>query len=337
MELSPLSNVVKRACEVLRKGASTQVLDYEKRFQSLKNFQDALLSNLIRMGLDHKSVYETARSFFGSDHARFAGIDGTMYSRPLFDMIIFFGGAYSSTGTVIFRENDIPLIRYDERSAKSGAGISSVVPIYVNEVPEVDQAFFDVSAEEEIALNKPLTEESIINNATVANWMMTFAEHFLAYRLAVDREANIRIIIMDRSLSIERASLIYDTSKSALWEKKCNLIGYEVDGETIDINDLAIARQCVCNEALGLPPPRGDYLRYAIIALLRKKAALTENQILNELGIKDEKRAHRVKKHLKKLLDKGVLTEKFNVYSLHPKYSRTWKRIKKAVNEIGER
>ncbi|MEM2903187.1 MAG: hypothetical protein QXR00_01620, partial [Candidatus Bathyarchaeia archaeon] len=292
MGLSPISNAIKRTCEVLKQGATAQVADYERRFQSLKNFQEILLSNLIRMELDYMNIFDTACSFFGSRKVRFAGIDGTMYSRPLFDMVVFFGGAYAAAGTVTFREDGPPLVSYDEKIS-SGAGISSVVPIYVNEVPDVDQVFFEAS-EGEVGFGRPLTEETIINNATVANWIMNFAEHFLAYRMATDHNTDVRIIILDRSLSVERASLLYDTSKSHLWERKCSIVGYEVDGEPIDLNDIAIARQCICNRALGLPPPRGDYLRYAIISLLRDKAALTMKQILEEFGVKDEKRAKRV-------------------------------------------
>ncbi|MEM1757592.1 MAG: winged helix-turn-helix domain-containing protein [Candidatus Bathyarchaeia archaeon] len=335
MGLSPISNAIKRTCEVLKQGATAQVADYERRFQSLKNFQEILLSNLIRMELDYMNIFDTACSFFGSRKIRFAGIDGTMYSRPLFDMVVFFGGAYAAAGTVTFREDGPPLVSYDEKIS-SGAGISSVVPIYVNEVPDVDQVFFEAS-EGGVGFGRPLTEETIINNATVANWIMNFAEHFLAYRMATDHNTDVRIIILDRSLSVERASLLYDTSKSHLWERKCSIVGYEVDGEPIDLNDIAIARQCICNRALGLPPPRGDYLRYAIISLLRDKAALTMKQILEEFGVKDEKRAKRVEKHLKKLVDKGVINEKFDVYSLNPKYKRTWERIRKLVENIGER
>jgi len=39
---------------------------------------------------------------------RFAGIDGTMYSKPLFDLIIFFGGAYAAIGTIEFRREEKP-------------------------------------------------------------------------------------------------------------------------------------------------------------------------------------------------------------------------------------
>ncbi|MEM2588359.1 MAG: hypothetical protein QXK93_02540 [Candidatus Bathyarchaeia archaeon] len=337
VQLSPLSNAIKRTCNMLKIGASMQVLDYEKRFSSLKNFYENLLSSLIKIGFNTEEAYQTAKEFFGASSVRFAGIDGTMYSRPLFDLVVFFGGAYASTGTITFHEDEPPTVKYDERTAKHGAGISSVVPIYVNEIPDVDQTFFEVSQPDEISLGKPLTEESIINNATIANWIMTFAEYYLAYKMAKDFEQNVRIIILDRSLSVERASLLYDTSKRALWKAKSNILGYKVDGEPIDINELTIARHFVCNQRLGIPPPRADYIRYAIIDLLKRKSALTKRQILAEFEIKDEDRAKRVERAINSLVKKGVLTEKGEIYALNQRYLRTWERIKKLVVAIGDK
>ncbi|MGB9671813.1 MAG: hypothetical protein ACPL0C_06585 [Candidatus Bathyarchaeales archaeon] len=334
---SPLSDAIKRTCSILRNGAERQVLDYEQRFSYLKNLYCDLLLNLIRMDFDFAEACKTAKEFFGSSAVQFAGIDGTMYSRPLFDLVIFFGGAYASTGSIIFQENGRPLVRFNEKTVEEGAGISSVVPVYVNEVPEIDQTFFDSRQPEEISLGKPLMDEAIISNATIANWIMTFAEYYLAYKFATDAERNIRIILLDRSLSIERASLLYDTSKRELWEAKSSIIGYKVDGEPVDINDLAIARHHVYNEALGLPPPRADYLRHAIIGLLEREVALTKKQILAEFSIRDEKRTKRVERALNSLVDYGILSEKNAVYSLNPKYATTWERIKKLVTSLGDR
>ena len=336
MSLSSLSDTVKRASDVLRSGASTQVLDYEQRFSSLKNFYDSLLVDFIRMRFDPKEASETAKRFFGRSTVRFAGIDGTMYSRPLFDLVIFFGGAYASTGTITFSENSTPKVEYDERTLKQAAGISSVVPVYINDIPEVDQTFFETTQPEEINPNKLLTDESIINNATIANWIMTFAEYYLAYKFATDPDENTRIILLDRSLSIERASLIYDTAKPNLWKARSSIIGYKIDDETIDTNDLIIARQCVCNEALGLPPPRADYLRYAIIELVKQKGPLAEEQILSGLGIADDKRAKRATRYLKRSVDEGILCEKDKRYTINHKYATTSERIRKLVKSLGD-
>jgi len=337
VSLSSLSDTIRRTSDVLKLGASRQVLDYEQRFSSLKNLYDGLLSNLTIMNFDGKEACKTANKFFGASNVRFAGVDGTMYSRPLFDLVIFFGGAYASTGTITFSEKDKPIVKYDEKTVQQGAGISSVVPVYVNEIPDIDQTFFDVEQPGEISLGKPLVDESIISNATIANWIMTFAEYYLAYRLATDPNQNMRIILLDRSLSIERASLLYDTSKSDLWKAKSSIIGYKIDSEPFDINDLTIARQYVCNQALGLPSPRADYLRYAIIDLARRKGALTKKQILAEFGITDEKRTKRVERCLQHLVKKGILNEKKEIYTLNLKYATTWERVKKLVTNLGDR
>jgi hypothetical protein len=335
--MSSISGTLKRTSEILKSGASKQVLDYEKRFSSIQNLYDDLLSNLIRTEFNAKEAYETAKEFFRTTTVPFAGIDGTMYSRPLFDLVIFFGGAYASTGTVSFRENGPPTTSYDMKTLKQAAGISSVVPVYINEIPEIDHSFFETGQSEETSLIKPLTDQSIIDNATIANWIMTFAEYCLAYKLATDPSKHTRIILMDRSLSTERASLIYDTAKRDLWKKRCSLIGYKTnDEEPLDVNDFTIARQCVCNQALGLPPPRGDYLNYAIVQAVKQHETLTETQILTELKTTEEKRAKRVKRYLKRLASEDLLKEKDGVYALNPKYVSTQKRIKSLITEVGD-
>ncbi|MCJ7561255.1 hypothetical protein MUO79_11685, partial [Candidatus Bathyarchaeota archaeon] len=220
MSLPSLSDTVKRTCDSLRQGALNQVTDYEQRFSTLTNLYEELLANLIKTGFNPKEAWETAMEFFGSRSVRFAGVDGTLYSRPLFDMVIFFGGAYAATGTVTFSENSEPQVQYDAKTLQQGTGISSVVPMYINEIPDVDQTFFASGQPDEISPAKTLTDEGIINNATIANSIMTFSEYYLAYKLATDPDHDTRIILLDRSLSTERASLLYDTGKADFWTAK---------------------------------------------------------------------------------------------------------------------
>jgi hypothetical protein len=336
--MSSLSGTIRRTSDVLRFGASAQVSDYEQRFSSLKNLHADLLSNFIRMGFDHGEVFKTVQAFFGASTVRFAGVDGTMYSRPLFDLVIFFGGAYASTGTITFHEKEPPGVNYDLRTIQQSAGISSVVPIYVNEIPEVDHAFYEGEKSGGVNPNKPLTDQSIIDNATVANWIMTFAEYYLAYKLATDPKQEMRVILLDRSLSVERASLIYDTAKRDLWKSRCSLIGYKFsDKDPLDMNDLTIARQCVCNEALGLPPPRGDYLGHAVVQLVKEKGPLRENEILDRLKINDEKRSRRVMRSLKRALDSQILIKQNGIYELNSRYTDVLERVKRLVITLGDR
>ena len=115
MSSSFLSRRIKRTSELLKVGASDQVSEYEERFQSLRGLYDRLLSDFIVSEFSYQKAYETAREFFGSSKVKFAGVDGTMYSRPLFDLMIFFGGAYGATGTIEFRRDAKPVVEYDSR------------------------------------------------------------------------------------------------------------------------------------------------------------------------------------------------------------------------------
>ena len=337
MSSSFLSRRIRRTSDLLRVGASDQVSEYEERFRSLRGLYDRLLSDYIVSEFSFQEAYEIAEEFFGSSRVRFAGVDGTMYSRPLFDLMIFFGGAYVATGTIEFRVDAKPIVEYDSKFLKEGAGVSSVVPIYINEVPDVDQTFFDLEEPGELSVSKPLVDATIINNATIANWIMTFAEYYLAYKLVMDPDRNIRVLLMDRALSAERASLLYDTSKRELWKAKGSLIGYKVDDVPIDVNDLAYGRYCIRNSALGLPPARADYLRYAIVYLVEEKGPLSLSEICEALNIKDDRRAKRVERYVKASLKEGYFEEKGSKYSINPRYVDTWERLKKLVTMLGDR
>lgn len=334
-----LSNTVKRTCDMLRQGATKQVTDYEQRFSALKNLYADLLVSLIRPDFSQQQAWETAREFFGAETVRFTAVDGTMYSRPLFDMVIFFGGAYASTGTVSFAENAAPKVKYDAKTIQQNMGISSVVPIYVNEIPDVDHTYAAQEQPAEVNPSKPATDEEIANNSLIANVIMTFSEYYLALKLATDPTQDTRVILMDRSLSTERASLLYETRKTGFTRVKSALLGYQPEGAEValDANDLVTARQHVYNATLGLPPPRADYLRTALIAYVEEKKTVTLSQFFSAFGIADEKRKRRVEKALVNLVGREMLTEKDGTYVLNQRYAASWKRIRQLTMELGDK
>src|SRR6266852_4057467 len=261
VESSSLSSQIERAGTLLQNGALDQIEGYRTRFEAVEGLYERLFDSIIKSDFNYASAYETAKKFFGSDTVSFAAVDGTEYSRPLFDLVVFLGGSYASRGTITFSPTRSPAVEYEDHFLKSGRALSSCVPVYVNEVPEIDQSFIQPGEVSEISLTRPLTDEAIANNSTVANWIMTFSEFYLAYRLA--REENgPRILLLDRSLATMLASLIYDTSRRKLWTTNGALFGLEVEGVPLDVNDLAYARHHLDNPLLDLPPARGDYLRY---------------------------------------------------------------------------
>ena len=338
MSSTSLSHSVKKTCDTLKQSAANQIIDYEQRFSCLKNLYDSLLRILIRTQFNPKTALVTAQSFFGSDAVRFAAIDGTLYSRPIFDMVIFFGGAYAATGTVKFSEKSIPKVEYDKKTIQQNMGISSIVPVYINEIPDVDHTFSAHEQPNEVNPAKMSTDEDVINNSFIANALMTFSEYYLAYKLAANDEEKTRIILLDRSLSTDHASLLYETRKFTFWKDKSSILGYRTKNEdaSFDMNDLYISRQHIINQKLQLPPPRANYLRHAIINLAIERQSLTSTQLKSFFGILDEKRQQKVAAALNNLVRKQILNEKNGIFKINQKYVTSWERTKKLTTEIGD-
>jgi hypothetical protein len=333
---SSLSSAIERAGTLLQSGAMDQIEGYRARFETLEGMYERVFASLIKTDFNSKSVHKTAKEFFGADEVSFAAVDGTDYARPLFDLVVFFGGSYAARGKITYRENAPPLVEYEDHFLKSGRALSSCIPVYVNEVPEIDQSFIQPGEISEISLTRPLTDEAIVNNSTVANWIMTFSEFYLAYRLAREEDPP-RVLLLDRSLATMLASLIYDTSRRKLWKSNGALVGLDVDGLPIDINDLAYARHHMDNPALDLPSPRGDYLRYRCLLEIENHGPLTLAALCPRLGVKEKDRQKRVERFLKKSVSEGFLEEAVGTYSLKGRYRKTWPRIRKLVETYGHR
>ena len=335
--ISFISSQFERTGNILKKGASDQITDYNRRFESLKEAYNLFLKDLIVSDFDSKRAYDTAKDLFGSTNVKFAAVDGTECTRSLFDLVIFFGGAYASKGTIEFDEHNPPEITYSDKLIEGGLGLSSCVPIYVNEVVEVDQTLLEFRQESETSVVKPLTDESIVNNASISSWIMTFSELYLAYKLATNEIENFKILLLDRSLTCMQTSLMYDTSRRSRWKTHGCIFGLKIDDVPLDVNDLAYGRHRFLNLKLGIPSPRGDYLRYAIIYLLEKSSKpLTFDEVCNRLGISKPDRRKRVLRYTKRSVNEGYLIKNNGSYSINPRYKDTWNRLRKLVVLVGD-
>lgn len=321
----------------MKKGVSEQIIEYHKRFASLKDIYPQFLQDIIVSEFHYERANDTARKFFGKSEVKFAAVDGTEYTRPLFDLIIFFGGAYASKGKIKFHKDKPPKITYSTQHVQEGIGLSSCIPIYINEVVEIDQTLLPLQQETLISTVKPLTDESIVNNASISSWIMTFSELYLAYKLATNETEAIKVMLLDRSLTCMQTSLIYDTSKRSKWETYSNIFGFKVDGLPIDVNDLAYGRHRFLNFHLRLPSPQCDYLRYAILYLLEHSSKpLSLEEICKQLEVAAPDRQNRVQKYIKKSVQEGYLNENKGFYTLNPRYMNTWNRLKKLVTLVGD-
>lgn len=331
-----MSSQIERTGTLLQSGALDQIDDYRNRFEAVEGLYERLFKNLIRSEFNYSSGYDTAKKFFGKDSVPFAAVDGTEYSRPLFDLVVFLGGSYASRGTIQFHPDRAPRVEYEDHFLKTGRALSSCVPIYVNEVPEIDQSFLHPGESTEMSLAKPLTDEAIADNSTIPTWIMTFSEYYLAYKLAAEAEAP-RIIFLDRSLSTSLASLIYATSKRKLWKSNGSLHGLEVNGIPVDINDLAFGRHHIDNTQLGLPPARGDYLRYRCWLALEQHGPQSLDSLCTLLGITRLDERRRVDRILRRSKLEGFLEELLGTYGLKQRYTSTWTRTRTLVETIGHR
>jgi hypothetical protein len=130
---------MERLGNILRNTASSQIEDYQHRFSSMATLYDIVFKDLIIDKYDAQQACMTAHRFFDKSNVNFVAIDGTEYSKPMFDMVIFYAGAYSCEGNITFsKEGGKINIVYNDKFIGQTRDISSCLPLYINEIPHVD-------------------------------------------------------------------------------------------------------------------------------------------------------------------------------------------------------
>jgi hypothetical protein len=117
-DVSRLGHNIERLGNILRNTASSQIEDYQHRFSYMAALYDIVFKDLIIDKFDTQQACITAHKFFGKNNVNFVAIDGTEYSKPMFDMVIFYAGAYSCEGNIAFsQEGGNISIAYNENSS----------------------------------------------------------------------------------------------------------------------------------------------------------------------------------------------------------------------------
>jgi len=328
---STLSLNVKRLGQILRQGAEEQVSESGLRLEGASNTYWPVLRKLIVSDFKPTRCSETAIRIFGDAATKFAAIDGSMNQSLLGGLAVFWAGAYASTGTITYHNDAPPVLRYDPNFLEKGNGLASCVPIYIDSIPEVEPQN-GLSH----AISGPMTDQSTVDNSTIANWIMLFSELYLAYTFAC--QSDYKIILLDRSLSGTQSSLLQGTARRAQWKRECATLRINVDGLALTEQDLAYSRYRTPNLD-GLLPPRGDYLRHSAMFLLEKSnSTLTLDEIATELGIVERDRIEKLNRYLKGAAALGkYFAESDGKYSLIPNLDRAWQRTKKVVDYFGKR
>jgi hypothetical protein len=326
---------VKRLGRILKDGAEEQVGESGDRLELASKSYWPIINNLLISTFTYDKSWRTAQELFKGPAARFVAVDGSLDQNLLGGLAVFWAGAYAATGTVTYSPDHTPVVKYDTNFVEKGHGLASCVPIYIDSIPEVEpENTFTRSSEQTISHS--MTEESSVDNSTIASWIMLFSELYLAYSLAKTNE--FPILLLDRSLSGMQSSLLHDTSKRALWKRQCAILRLKKDGLELDEQDLAYGRYHTL-DAETLLPPRGDYLRHSAMFLLEKSnKPLSVTELAGRLGLKSEDRIQKLAKYLKKAADDGKYFQQSNSeYALLPNLTMAWSRIQKLVEYFGER
>ncbi|MFW9911908.1 MAG: hypothetical protein ACFFEU_05535 [Candidatus Thorarchaeota archaeon] len=342
-EGSRISRRLKKTGELLLGGAKQQVTGYKSRFDSLSGIYDEFLSGYINQYSEGRADPSFVDRFFGKRELSFAGIDGTICKYDVFDLIIFFAGAYSSHGIARIDDSGNIELEYEQQFLERGIGLSSVLPIYINEVPLVDQTILSRAEDGSVDLTVTHTDSWIIDNSAFADYMMTLSEFYLAYRL-VSGENPVDILLMDRICSSEVSSSYAETSDFRIdIEKECGLVGQDVDGRPFSATEWVQARRLFGNMELCTPPARGEYLLPRIMAeLSAERSGLTRDELSTRMGIDSEPRRERLDKELElairgKGASKGIVVRKGKHFSLRPEYHDLRRRLETLVVETCER
>jgi hypothetical protein len=205
--------------------------------------------------------------------------------------------------------------------------------MYVNEIVDVEQNYMELGEDGNVTVGRPLSDETVINNSSIADWIMTFSELYLAFKLA--KQEDVKILLLDRSLCTLHGSLVYDTRRRRRLWSTCTLLGCKVGETRIEVNDLVYNRHRIVNSVLRLPPARGDYLRYSLVHLLEETSPLSVDEICRELGVDFEDRRKRMHRFLSRSVKEAYLQEHGGLYEVAPKYRDSWLRVKGLTEAIG--
>jgi len=337
--VSSLGKRIRSTGQQLLAGAEKQIESYRTRFDQLDKVYDTFLKDLINVYADQIADTEFVDRFFGKRTLRFAGVDGTLYKKPTFDLIVFFGGAYAAEGIVLISDDGELQVEYEEQYLNRGLSVSSVLPVFINEVRIIDQSILvrDEYGEVDVAAGRP--DQWVVDNTAFADYIMGLAEFYVGYAL-VTRDKPVDILLMDRIMSAELSSFYAETSPSRVdLDHESGLIGADAGGRPLTKTDWAYARRLFGNPALNTPPPRGEFLLPRVVRELLAHGAMTRDEIMQVLDLQGgewEKRLDAVlKEGLRARDDVGpVLKRKKDRYYAVPQLRGLEDRVRTLLDDV---
>ena len=236
------------------------------------------------------------------------GIDGSMDYEERLEMLLFYVNAIAFTTK--FRIGD--QIRFDDKVNKSSIKISTAIPLWQADLPNI--------------IDKDEDEfEARYSADKIPYSFMTMAELKLALD-AINSYKDLKLIILDRSLLRTYAPLIKDL-KLLIKRKRSPLIGIDTIYGKTSLLDIVLAY--MLGDGNIHIPSRGSYAKYAII-----KELLKGEKRVDELDIDDIDKHITYLKRLDGHLDHLLLDRCDSVIALSDYAKDYWKRISSITDNI---
>lgn len=289
--------------------ASTRFLldSFRAKMDALKKCGPEI-KELLRFGVDFHSATDTAQKFFGTDTVDYVAIDGTDAVDQQLDLIVFYVGAFAYSGRVKFGQNGVEVGA--PRAREGNLSASAAIPLSEEDASQVFGQVRESGVE--------------VDPERLPTALMHVAEYYLAYHAASDPA--VRIILLDRTLAGDVAHLVWST-RDFVRDKLCVLQGMETPSGKVTALDLELTRMLLYNEALAIPAPRSQLLKFAAIQQLFVGGSLSTAQLIERTGA-DPSWAERLEDDLIGMHERfGGFEQAASSFKLSADASAYWERV----------
>ncbi len=299
------------------KSSTRSVIDsFRDKAKDLQK-SSADIAKLLREGYDPAIASSTAEKLFNSDTVRFITIDGTVGRDEQLDMLIFYAGAFAYEGTL--KATRTGCVTREELPSSATACVSTAIPIYDEDLSRV---------------SSDVTESGVeIDPARLPNALMHLSEYYLAVKRLLERDYEVKAVILDRTLAGDVGHLVWSVKERL---DNSVLLGVGTPRGRVTRLDLELARMLHPNPQLGIPTPRSHLLKYAVLyALMGRREALNPAEVLDATGASRD-RAGKVAKVLREThMDYDPFTSEMG-YRLKPGVEAYWERVFSAAMAVSE-
>lgn len=194
-----------------------------------------------------RDLHQELREAHRTNKLRFWAIDGACAKTEAADLMVFFGGAYVTKGTLDLQD-DPPLIRYSESEPEDDNSLVAYLPIDPMDLVVKD------AEERFISSDKERLQTSGLESS-----LMLLAEIYMCYRGSGTPGEHPHIIVWDHSIS----SMLANASPNVT---ELRFVGAKIAGQTVYYPDLLVGYSLPWNEKLDVPGKKLHALWQRLIA-----------------------------------------------------------------------